>query len=247
MPDRNTTEIPYGFCHCGCGQKTKLASRSCSKDKMVKGEPLRYIFGHYNRVCVEPPNPSGLCQCGCGQKTSMAKQTCQKYGWVKGQPMRFLLYHHAPSPIPLAERFWSRVNIGNCDECWEWQSRRIKGYGAFTYRHGKYEYAHRFAYKIVNGTIPRGMGVLHKCDNPPCCNPSHLFLGTQSDNLHDMAQKGRNAKGERSGTAKLTKSDVIEIRSTYPSKTMQVLADRYGVTLSTISKIVHRERWAHIP
>jgi hypothetical protein len=94
----------------------------------------------------------------------------------------------------LAEKFWSRVDIRGPDECWEWQgSRSKKGYGFVGSRAlNKVEkYAHRFAYRAAKGPIPDGLVMCHKCDNPPCCNPAHLWPGTVAENAQDMVRKGR--------------------------------------------------------
>lgn len=102
-------------------------------------------------------------------------------------------------------RFWSLVATATRQECWPWQGQRNNhGYGRFQVRTDRPEsgrprriayertYAHRQAYELVFGPIPEGLRVLHRCDNPPCCNPAHLFLGTQRDNVMDMWRKGRH-------------------------------------------------------
>jgi hypothetical protein len=92
-----------------------------------------------------------------------------------------------------AERFWEKVDQRADDVCWLWngRARHWAGYGMFHVGNDRAEQAHRVAYALAIGPIPSGLGVLHRCDNPPCCNPSHLFLGTQADNLKDMWAKGR--------------------------------------------------------
>jgi len=104
------------------------------------------------------------------------------------------------------ERFWARVKKGKPDECWEWTaSKNPKGYGWF--RPGSKGcpfHAHRIAWRIANGPVPVGLCVLHRCDNPPCCNPHHLFLGTQLDNVRDKVQKGRAGHRGRTGLRKDT-------------------------------------------
>ena len=93
-----------------------------------------------------------------------------------------------------AERFWSKVNrVEDPDECWEWipKARHKFGYGIFMDRPYGTKKAHRVAWELTNGEIPNGLMVLHTCDNPPCCNPNHLFLGTAQDNSLDMMSKGR--------------------------------------------------------
>lgn len=91
-----------------------------------------------------------------------------------------------------AVRLWSRTSIDSGHKCWEWQGyRRRSGHGQIGDESGRLVGTHRVAYEFFNGPIPDGMVVMHSCDNPPCCNPRHLSLGTQADNLHDMFRKGR--------------------------------------------------------
>ena len=97
-------------------------------------------------------------------------------------------------------RFWSKVRITEAADCWLWiAARHIKGYGAVKYNKRMWK-AHRVAWELVNGPIPESMLVLHHCDNPPCVNPKHLWLGTQQDNVADRDAKGRQASGDRSGS-----------------------------------------------
>ena len=93
------------------------------------------------------------------------------------------------------ERFWVKVVRG--PDCWNWNGGKlVEGYGRFVDR-GKYVLAHRVSWEIHNGPIPEGLCVLHRCDNPPCTNPDHLFVGTHGDNARDRAAKGRNGKWRR--------------------------------------------------
>lgn len=95
----------------------------------------------------------------------------------------------------LIPRFWERVVRGGPRECWEWQgSRHPSGHGQ-VWDGEKVVYAHRTAWALVNGPVPDGLVVMHSCDNPPCANPAHLSVGTQGDNLRDMASKGRDRGG----------------------------------------------------
>lgn len=107
-----------------------------------------------------------------------------------------------------ADRFWSRVDVGAPNACWEWQGARDSfGYGQAR------EATHRTAWALTHGPIPSGMCVCHRCDNPPCCNPDHLFLGTRADNNRDRHAKGRSAnleRGERHPQAGLTAAKVSE-------------------------------------
>jgi hypothetical protein len=156
-----------------------------------------------------------------------------------------LAYRHTSTYI--AERFWSKVKIGGPDECWEWQASTINtGYGQFRISVGIMESSHQFAYQLAYGKIPDGLFTCHHCDNPPCCNPSHLFLGTCQDNKDDSVRKGRQLRGEGIGVSKLTAREVLEIRSLYPSLTGPKLAERYHVSDSLIYVIINRQCWKHI-
>ncbi len=96
----------------------------------------------------------------------------------------------------LAERFWAKVDSRSPHECWEWQAgRHSRGYGIFYLTGHTQILAHRLALALATGTIPEGAYALHSCDNPPCCNPNHLRWGTQAENMHDAASRGRARPG----------------------------------------------------
>ncbi len=98
-----------------------------------------------------------------------------------------------------AYRFLTSINHGTEDQCWEWNAGRSEtNYGKFSFRN-KTMIAQRFSFLFFNGFLPDDLCVLHKCDNPPCVNPNHLFLGTMLDNVRDRDAKGRQAKGDRAG------------------------------------------------
>lgn len=143
---------------------------------------------------------------------------------------------------PIEERFWPKVRIRSADECWEWQAAKDgHGYGAIAASHERRTLqAHRVAYELAHGPITGGLHVLHRCDNPACVSPAHLFLGTHKENMDDMAAKGRGMQGG----AKLTEGDVREIRATgNPSRD---LARMFGVTPTIIRQIKRRTAWAHV-
>ncbi len=151
------------------------------------------------------------------------------------------------------ERFWLKVDKSAGDEsCWDWQGSTTGGYGTISRKaEGKPTiYVHRFSYELHIGEIPAKMYVCHRCDNPSCVNPSHLFLGTHEENMHDKGRKGRGrgAKGITNGAHKLTESDVIEIRRRYAAQpvTRTELAIEYGVSDTTIRNIVLRKQWVYL-
>jgi DNA-binding Lrp family transcriptional regulator len=136
-----------------------------------------------------------------GEYFGVSKQDVQqvlkrmgKNGCVKEKKYRIKKYP------PLKERFWNRVNKKDTNDCWEWTAS-LSGTVSYTHRYGimrwktEREYAHRIAWMITYGDIPKGLQVCHSCDNPKCCNPNHLWLGTMSDNIHDRDKKGRGNGG----------------------------------------------------
>lgn len=152
----------------------------------------------------------------------------------------------------IAIRFWSKVKTGPIQECWEWQGTKDRrGYGHMSSRRGMSPYkAHRVSYELVIGQIPDGMEVCHKCDNPSCVNPTHLFIGTHQENMADAFKKGRinnynHECGEDHSSSKLTWNDVYEIRNVVPSGefTQRQLAQKYGVCRDTIRNIVSGKYW----
>ena len=132
-------------------------------------------------------------------------------------------------------RFWAKVH--KTDGCWEWQGSRYKtGYGRISYR-GRKGYAHRIAYELTYGPIPAGLYICHHCDNPPCCNPAHLFAGTPKDNTADRDRKGRNG-AYRNRRSSLTVADAVEIRHLYANgATNRSLATKFGVKYDLIYRI----------
>jgi hypothetical protein len=167
------------------------------------------------------------------------------------------------------ERFWSHIDKskgqGKTGDCWEWQkSRTSKGYGRFgLWKHNVR--AHRLAYYLTTGEWNE-LNILHKCDNPPCCNPAHLFAGTDTDNRNDKIAKGRHiphsrghlrgddnparkypekiARGEKVGTSKLTGEQVRLIRfSKEPAKTF---TDMFNISKHTVCLIRKNKTWKHI-
>jgi len=195
--------------------------------------------------------PYGYCHCGCGNLTPIAKKTRSECGWVKGQPIHFIHGHHARLQWKTAlDRFWEKVERCGEEECWLWNGRtNNQGYGMFWA--DKSTLVHRFSWELHHGPIPEGMFVCHHCDNPPCVNPAHLFLGTLQDNHADMMAKGRHfspgTPGELHPNHKLNEDQVRLIRQCFSQgDTRSDLARRYAVSWTNIDDIVRYKSWRHI-
>lgn len=157
-----------------------------------------------------------------------------------------------PVPIALPLRpateasFWDKIDTsGGQNSCWEWTAARTRyGYGQFRGMR-----AHRLAHALKHGSDPKGLHICHSCDNPPCCNPSHLFAGTAKDNVDDRNRKGRGRipSGGRMNAAKLTTAQVVRIRDQIQlGMTAATLSCEYGVTVVTIRDIRRGKTWQGI-
>jgi len=163
----------------------------------------------------------------------------------------------------LAERFWPKVARG--DGCWLWQANTNGRYGTIAVRKGErwsMGYAHRIAWELTEGPIPSGLKVLHRCDTTLCVRPSHLFVGTQKENLLDMISKGREAcgkkngahtrpdrlpRGEHNGSAKLNARAVADIRRRRArGERIALIAAIHGVHAVTVDRIAKRTSWSHV-
>ena len=157
-----------------------------------------------------------------------------------------------------AIRFWTHVDkSGGEDVCWPFTGgKKANGYGVFClHRDGPTWNAHRYAYTLAKGPIPEGQIVCHRCDNRPCCNPAHLFLGDYLTNSQDMAQKGRHprikrafVRGVRPGKPTLTEEQVGAVRVFYDTGNMSLktIAKAFGVTDQAIYLITSRKNWSHV-
>lgn len=148
----------------------------------------------------------------------------------------------------IAERFWEKVDrSGGPDACWPWLAYcSPKGYGQFSNsNHGKHIGAHVFSFELANGFRPPM--VCHSCDNPPCCNPAHLFAGDTQINMEDMSKKGRSRVPHNHPAKKLTNAVVKEIRFRYISRSRKhgtrALAREFDISHQLVSMVASGERW----
>lgn len=164
---------------------------------------------------------------------------CRSHWRRKPPEQRFEEGLRKDGPVPA-----QRPELG---PCWEWQgAKNARGYGVIRCE-GRTVLAHRFAWMIANGAA--SACVLHRCDNPSCCNPAHLFLGTRADNVRDMDSKGRRKTplGSRRGTAKLTEAQALAIREQAAQGVpRKLLAERFGVHYSTVRSVVLCVYWRHV-
>ena len=152
-------------------------------------------------------------------------------------------YAYIPSAM---ERLMSKVTISE-NGCWEYGGVTTKwGYGAIC-SDGKTFSAHRFMFENKFSAIPEGLWVLHKCDNPGCVNPEHLFLGTTQQNTKDRNAKNRQARGVSHGRAKMSEEDVLSMRSQHKNGVpVKELAVKYSISLGNAYAIISRAKWKHI-
>lgn len=192
---------------------------------------------------------------GNSNRHSRICELCKRQFFVKrpSETGRFCSQtcHYLSRREPLTDRFFGMVGQKTANGCILWGGQRDKhGYGTIFSgpRPRKHLLAHRVSYEIFRGPIPAGLGVLHECDNPPCINPYHLFLGTQADNMADKMHKGRQCPGEQHYLHKLTEADVRAIRNRYlqGDESYAQLGKEFGVHEGTIKQIIRGKSWKHV-
>lgn len=158
--------------------------------------------------------------------------------------------HNCGNPdLSPENQFWAKVD--KTSSCWIWLGCKGKGYGQVKIR-GKRKRAHRLAWELTHGSIPDDLFLCHRCDNPACVNPSHLFLGTAADNAKDRDAKGRHrppmTKGAQHGFAKLAEEQAMEIKiAALNGESHKCIAERYGISRPVVSSIKAGRIWKHLP
>jgi hypothetical protein len=154
------------------------------------------------------------------------------------------------SPPRLSIESRLQKHIKKLDGCWVFTGSLDKdGYGVFNYGRGKQVRAHRMSYEFYISQIPKGYLVCHKCDNPSCINPSHLFLGSHKDNTQDMIKKDRKIclKGSKHHYSKITETDVLAIRQKrLLGLKLKNIGNEFAISFQTVSSICKGKTWKHI-
>lgn len=237
------------FCHCGCGQAIHI-------NRNHRSNGIReYIKGHANRTrqpkngylpvserskWVEEHQGKHQCNCGCQQVIPITIDH-----FHNGIPQYMHGHNGVLRQYPSeTERFWSKVDKRGENECWPWlgskSSHPTHQYGCIRSKDKAVKNsAHRLSYKIAYGVIPEDKDVLHRCDNPSCVNPHHLFLGTHADNMLDAAKKGRLSKL----TMENVKEIVILVRD---GNSLSSVARKFKISPGAIYHIVNGQTWSHV-
>lgn len=238
-----------------CGRKMHIASRLCWI--LMNGEIQKKLFACHkcdNPICVNP-NHIFLGTARDNNKDRANKgRSYRRITSNKKKEIKIKTYKKNPNlSKDYIDKFWSKV-IKRESGCWEWGGNILKPYKNGNLPYGTFSVfidgkqisymSHRLSWMITKGDIPEGMMVCHKCDNSICCNPDHLFIGTNDDNMKDMVNKNRQAFGEKAGRSKLVEEDVIKIRMRYKNgETSTLLGKEYGVSCSTICAMCEVRSW----
>lgn len=188
------------------------------------------------RIALAGPR---LCGCGCGAPTKISARSDGTYR--AGEARKFLSGHQFRKDIQERIAKWTQRNPET--GCLEWVGALSHGYGYVHYQ-GKPRAAHIVVYVLLHGELAEGLMVCHSCDNPKCCEPEHLFPGTNQDNVDDCVSKGRQSKGSKNGHAKLVEKDATDIRRRLAAgEAGHLLASEYCVSPATISMIRSDKIW----
>lgn len=180
------------------------------------------------------------------EHSAICERCASKFVHIQRRPQRYCSLRCATKSIDRGtpeSRFLAMVDI-HPNGCIVWTGVPMRGgYGRIRVN-GKSMKAHRYSWELSNGPLPEGAWVLHRCDNPPCVNPDHLFLGSPSDNVADMVEKKRHRFGERVSNSKLTADEIRAIRAS--KLTQQETANQFGISQANVSSIQLRKAWKHV-
>lgn len=209
------------------GKTTNLAGLQC---------------GFWTVIHLAETRGNWICRCLCGNerhvRSSVLIRNLRKERGSRGCGCDFVLMKRA-----------YESNVIRCDGCWRWSGARHGfGYGRVHLRKGVKVSAHRMSWILHNGPIPDGQCVLHRCDNPECTNPDHLFLGSNADNTADMKSKNRHMFGESHRGSKVTEEMIPQIiRDWIPRRfTRKMVAQKYGISVNQVGNIIKGRQWTHI-
>lgn len=183
--------------------------------------------------------------CAFCERPARKRGMCNRHylRWWKSTPSK-----HRPRPT-VEERFWAKVQKQASTSCWEWTAaRKPSGHGIFVGPQGKVVSASSFSLELHLGyRVPAGMECCHRCDNPPCVNPRHLYFGTRQSNVDDAWARGRMPVGSERSAAKIDETQVLEIRNRYADGAgARELAEEFGIAISTLRLTVLGRKWKHV-
>lgn len=178
----------------------------------------------------------------------------EKLAALEGHELKLRLLERMASSEAAQKRFWSKANVKSPNGCWEWKHTLFKkGYARVRMSSNGYYsttfVGHRVAFYLEYGIYAWDLLVCHKCDNPKCINPKHLFIGTNRDNMQDMVNKGRQPRGSRRINHILIEDEVVEVRRRclVEGEMRQSLADEFGVSYYTMVDVMLGRTWMHVP
>lgn len=202
---------------------------------------------------VRKRKPNDTCDLPDCDDPFVARGMCRKHyvAWHKATPKHLRTPAPGFSRLTVAERFWSKVDrSGGASACWPWRpSKQQPLHGQFfVSKERGIVPAHTYAVELVTGqSCPPGKEGCHRCDNPPCCNPAHVYYGTRQQNVDDMWTRGRGRRGSRHRYALLAETSVLAIRERFAAgETSPALAAEFGTSIGCITDIVNGHNWKHV-